>query len=127
MAGFASLTAPQQPIGDPWFSTLEILIIVAAPLMVALMVAVHAWASPEAKPFSLLALVFMSLAAGLTCGVHFVILTMSRQAALDGLPWLPLFLSRYPYCLPPLSSAAVASPRPSACCWPPAACWPLPD
>ena len=91
--GFASLKAPQQPIGDPWFSILEILIIVASPLMVALMVAVHAWASPEAKPFSLLALVFMSLAAGLTCSVHFVILTMSRQAALAELPWLPLFLS----------------------------------
>jgi hypothetical protein len=33
-----------------------------------MMVAVHAWASPETKAFSLMALVFMGLVAGLTCG-----------------------------------------------------------
>ncbi len=63
------------------------------PLMVALMVAVHAWAPAEAKVFSLISLVFMSLLAGLTCSVHFVILTVGRQAAFAGLTWMPLFLS----------------------------------
>ncbi|MCU1633361.1 MAG: hypothetical protein JWM61_2013 [Micrococcaceae bacterium] len=60
--------------------------------MVALMVAVHAWAAPESKTFSLLALVFMSLMAGLTCSIHFVILTLGHQAQLAGLPWMPLLL-----------------------------------
>jgi hypothetical protein len=93
VAGFLSLQSPQQPIGDPFFSILEILIILMMPVMVALMVAIHAWASPETKVFSVMALVFMGLLAGLTCGVHFVILTVSRDAAFAGLPWLPLFLS----------------------------------
>jgi hypothetical protein len=39
--GFMSLKSPQQPIGDPMFSLLEVLIIVMMPTMVALMVAVH--------------------------------------------------------------------------------------
>jgi hypothetical protein len=93
VAGFLSLQSPQQPIGDPLFSILEILIILTMPVMVAMMVAVHAWASPETKAFSLMALVFMGLLAGLTCSLHFVILTVSRQAAFAGLSWLPLFLS----------------------------------
>ena len=93
VGGFLSLGSPQQPIGDPWFSILELLILVLMPLMVALMVAVHAWAPAEAKVFSLLALVFMSIAALLTCSLHFVILTLSRQLAFSVLPWMPLFLS----------------------------------
>lgn len=75
------------------FSILEILIILMMPVMVALMVTVHAWASPETKAFSLMALMFMGLLAGLTCSLHFVILAVSRQAAFAGLSWLPLFLS----------------------------------
>ena len=92
VAGLMSLQSPQQPIGDPLFSILEILIILMMPFMVALMVAVHAWASSETKTFSLMALVFMALLAGLTCSLHFVILTVSHQAAFAGQSWLPLFL-----------------------------------
>ena len=67
------------------------------PAMVTLMAAVHAWAPLHAKTLSLTALVFMSLLAGETCGVHFVIMTLTRQAAFAGQPWLPLFLSfRWP-------------------------------
>ena len=95
--GFLSLTSPQQPIGDPMFSILEILIIVMMPAMVALMVAVHAWAPSHAKALSLTAVIFMSLLAGVTCSVHFVILTVSRQAAFAQQTWLPFLLSfRWP-------------------------------
>jgi hypothetical protein len=95
--GFLSLKSPQEPIGDPMFSILEVLIILMMPAMVTLMVAVHAWAPLHAKTLSLTALVFMSLVAGVTCGVHFVILTLTRHAAFAGQPWLPLFLSfRWP-------------------------------
>lgn len=41
--GLLSLKSPEQPIGDPMFSILEVLIIVMMPVMVALMMAVHAW------------------------------------------------------------------------------------
>jgi hypothetical protein len=93
VVGFLSLKSPQQPIGDPMFSILEVLIIVMLPVMVALMVAVHAWAPSHAKTFSLTAVVFMGLLAGVTCSVHFVILTLSRQAVFAGQSWLPLSLS----------------------------------
>jgi hypothetical protein len=39
--GLLSLTSQQQPIGDPLFTILEILIIVMAPVMVAVMAAVQ--------------------------------------------------------------------------------------
>ncbi len=92
-AGFWSLQSPQQPIGDPWFSMMEVLIMLLMPLLVGLLVAVHAWAPAASKVFSLLALVFMSLAAGLTFSVHFVILLLSHQASIVGQPWAPLLLS----------------------------------
>jgi hypothetical protein len=91
--GLISLKSSQDPIGDPFFSILELLIVVVAPLMVIVMVAVHAYASPETKAYSLTALAFMILLAGITCSVHFVILTVSRQIESVGFPWASLFLS----------------------------------
>jgi hypothetical protein len=91
--GLATLESPQEPIGDPMFTILEVLIISIMPAMVALMVAVHAWAPMHAKTLSLTSLVFMGMLAGLTCSVHFVILTLSRQPEFTAQPWLPLVLS----------------------------------
>ena len=91
--GLLSLESPQQPIGDPMFSILEILILLTMPAMVTLMVAVHAWAPAESKALSLTALVFMGLLATVTCTLHFVILTLSHQAAFADQTWLPLVLS----------------------------------
>ena len=91
--GLASLESPQQPIGDPMFTILEVLIITMMPAMVALMVTVHAWAPMHAKTLSLTSLVFMGMLAGLTCSVHFVTLTLSRQPEFAGQPWLPMVLS----------------------------------
>ena len=90
-AGFLSLESPNDPIGQPMVSILEVLIIVMMPAMVALMVAVHAWAPKRLKVLSLTALTFMGLLAGVTCSLHFVILTVSHQAAFAGQSWLPLF------------------------------------
>jgi hypothetical protein len=92
-AGLSALRSPQQPIGDPFFPILEILILLSAPLMVAVMAAVHAWTPPEVKTYSLTALVFMGLLAGVTCAVHFVILTVGRQVDSAGLPWFPLLFA----------------------------------
>ena len=91
--GLMSLESPQEPIGNPMFTILEVLIIVMMPAMVALMVVVHAWAPMHAKTLSLTSVVFMGLLAGLTCSVHFVILTMSRQPEFTEQSWLPLVLS----------------------------------
>jgi hypothetical protein len=91
--GLASLESPQEPVGDPMFSMLEILIIVVMPAMVALMAAVHAWSPPQVKTLSLTSVVFMGMLAGLTCSLHFVVFTLSRQPAFAGQAWLPLFLT----------------------------------
>jgi uncharacterized membrane protein len=91
--GFLSLKSPQDPIGDPYFSIMELLIVLMAPLMVVVMVAVHAYASPEFKAYSFTALIFTILQAGITSSVHFVILTVSRQIEATGLIWAPLFFS----------------------------------
>lgn len=96
VVGLLSLTSPQQPIGDPMFSILEVLIIVTMPAMVTLMIAVHAWAPMGTKTLSLTAVVFMGLLAGVTCSLHFVILTISHQAVFAGQSWLPLMEFKWP-------------------------------
>jgi hypothetical protein len=88
-----SLKSPLEPISDPYFSIMELLIILMTPLMVVTMVAVHYYASPDRKIYSLTALAFMILLAGLTDCLHFVILTFGRQVDTTGLTWMPLFLS----------------------------------
>ena len=93
VVGLASLESPQQPIGDPMFTILEVLIILTMPAMVALMVAVHAWAPTRTKTLTLTSIVFMGLLAGVTCIVHFCILTLSRQLEFAGRSWEPLVLS----------------------------------
>jgi hypothetical protein len=96
-AGLLSLTSPEEQIGDPFFTLLEILIISMMPAMVALMVAVHAWAPDRCRAFSLTSVVFMGMVAGVTCSLHFVILTLSRRAEFAALASLPLMLSfRWP-------------------------------
>lgn len=92
-AGLLSLESPEQPIADPLFGLLEVLILALMPLMVTLMAAVHAWAPARAKALSLSALVFMGLLAGVTSSLHFVLLTLSRQPAFAGEPWRPLLFT----------------------------------
>lgn len=94
--GFLFLKSPQEPFGEPFFSIMELLIIFMAPLMVISMVAVHAYAPPEVKVYSLTALIFMILLAGITSSVHFVILTVSRQIEATGWRWVPLFSFKWP-------------------------------
>jgi len=89
--GLLTLPSPQEPIRGPIFSLLELLIIIVAPLMVVAMAAVHAYAAPEARGASRVALALMIVLAGITCSVHFVILTISRHPAAAALP--PVFLS----------------------------------
>lgn len=89
--GLATLSSPQEPIADPWFTALEILILAMVPFMVTLMVSVHAWSPREAKVQSMAAIVFMALVAMITSAVHFTILTVSRQDAFQGMDWLFAF------------------------------------
>jgi hypothetical protein len=91
--GLLSLTSPEQPIENPEFSILEIVIIVMTPAVLAMMVAVHAWAPTQLQVLSLTAVVFTGLLALVTCTLHFVILTLSRNPAFADEPWLPLIMT----------------------------------
>lgn len=91
--GLLSLKSSQDPIGDPFFSIMELLIVLMSALMVTSMVAVHAYAAPDVKAYSLSALAFMILLAGITSSVHFVILTVGHQIEATRLPWVPLLVS----------------------------------
>ncbi len=97
VVGLMSLASPDDPIGDPMIWMLEVLIIAMMPAMVALMVAVHAWAPAELKTLSLLAVIFMALVAAVTCSLHFVILTIGRTPPFAALPGHDLiFAFRWP-------------------------------
>ncbi len=95
--GLLSLESAQDPIGDPFFTLMDLLTITIAPLMVITLVAVHGYARPEAKVYSLIALISMALMAGITSSVHFTILSVNRQIAAAGLPSAALLFSfRWP-------------------------------
>ena len=91
--GFLSLKSPQEQLGDPYFTIMELLIILLAPLMVISMIAINAYAAKEVKVYSFTALVFMIIMAGITSSLHFVVLTVSRQIEAAGLTWAPLLFS----------------------------------
>ncbi len=93
IAGLVSLKSPQEPIQDPFFFLMEVLIVITAPLYVIVMAAIHASAAPEMKVYSLTALACMIACATITTGIHFLILTVGRQSAFTHLAWFPLFFS----------------------------------
>jgi hypothetical protein len=91
--GLITLPAKDVPIADPWFSMMELLILLAAPFMVTISVCIHLLAPRSRRPFSLASLVFMGMAALVTCSVHFTIITVSHLPAIAKLPWTPSLLS----------------------------------
>ena len=91
--GFLSLKSPLDQIGDPYFTMMELFIILLAPLMVINMVAVNGYATPDVKAYSFTALVFMIVMAVITSFVHFTVLTVSRPIEAAGFTWGKLFFS----------------------------------
>ena len=77
LLGFASLESPDDPIEDPYFTMMEVLILLIMPPMVLIFVALHE--QSDKKLYTLSALAFMTACAGITSCVHFVVLTVSRQ------------------------------------------------
>ncbi len=71
--------SPALAPGDPHLAILGRLLVLSTPFMITLVVSVHGRAAPEARPFSLAAIVFMALGASLTCEVHFVQLVVLRR------------------------------------------------
>ena len=79
VAAFVSAGNVTDPLTDPFLGILEVQIILMAPFMVVMMVAVHGYAPRGTRLYSLSALGFMILCAGLTTCVHFVELAVARR------------------------------------------------
>ncbi len=75
-SGFLSNRNLNDPVRDPHLAIAEVLILLMAPVMVTLSVAIHASAPPDAQPYTLIALGWMVAAAATTSIVHFVELTV---------------------------------------------------
>lgn len=91
--GLLSLKSSLDTIGDPYFTIMEILSILISLLMAISLVAVHYYASPVDRFFSLIALIFMFIAAGITSSVHFIILSVSQYLAPEQLQNVLFFFS----------------------------------
>jgi hypothetical protein len=91
--GLASLKSSQEPIQDPFFAIMEILIILTAPLYIAVMIAIHHITPQEEKVLSLAALISITSCAVITSSIHFVILAIGRQSIFTNADWVPLVLS----------------------------------
>ena len=85
-AGFA-VYGLSAPITGRLLAIMESLTLSAAPLLIAMMAAIHGRARAERRTMSTIALAFMILASGITSGVHFVGLTAHRQLGIGDLVW----------------------------------------
>jgi len=91
--GFLSLESPQDPIGEPYITIMRLLIIPLAALYVVTTVAIHAYARPGVKVYSLIALGFMIVLATITTSVHFFGLAVGPRLEATELSWVPLVVS----------------------------------
>jgi hypothetical protein len=92
-AGFVANGNLSAPIRDPYLAVMELLILPLAVTLVVVLAAVHSYARPSGKTFSLAALALGTLAAGITICVHLVLLTVGREASEATLPGYDLLLS----------------------------------
>src|SRR5512135_1269099 len=76
----------------PFLSIMALLVVVMGPFLVLSMVAVHAYASPNNKPFCLAALTFMVACVTVTSCINFLLLLVSSQPSLFSESWRALFL-----------------------------------
>ncbi|MDX8355118.1 hypothetical protein [Cognatiyoonia sp. IB215182] len=79
--GLMSLPNPDQPIGDPYFTLMELLIIVMVPIIILMMVAILTICPASRKPQAIAALVFMAMMGTITMSVHFAILILQPNPA----------------------------------------------
>jgi len=73
---------------DPFLAILEVLIMLSAVAQSAMIAAVHAYAPPDKKTYSLVSFALMIGFAAVTCSVHFASLTVGRQIDTHEMPQL---------------------------------------
>jgi hypothetical protein len=99
---------------------MELLILVEAPLIVLLFVAMHQYAPASRRSFSLAALRMVVAMTALTLGVHLVLLTLGRQVDQSVVPGFDRFFSfKWPSVVYALDIVAWDFVSVSRCCSPP--------
>lgn len=93
LLGYLSVQNPTDPIRDPYLSIMSVLIVLMVPFLILTMVAVHAYAVPEHKSYSLAALAFMILLGVLTSSVNFALFVAARQPALAQSMWSAAYVT----------------------------------
>ena len=97
MVGLITLPDPNEPIGNPYFTILELIILILGPLMVFSFAILHVSTPNELKIYSFTALILIAIMAGITCCTHFLILTLSHQKNIIDQSWSPVvFLFKWP-------------------------------
>ena len=91
--GIMSLKSPSDPISNPYFTIMELLILLIAPLLVICIAVIYVNSKPKDKIHGIISLIFMTILAIITSSVHFVILTVSRQIESLGFTSSQLFFS----------------------------------
>ena len=104
VSGLAYLSAKSSSasISDPYLSIMSALVVLMAPFLLITMIAVHAYAAPEHKPYSLGALAFMIILVGITSVVNFSLFSTARQGGPVSSMWVASFV---PSSWPPLPQA----------------------
>jgi hypothetical protein len=91
VVGFAAMGNLSKPLDDPYLAIMEVLILVMAPILVLLTVVLRACAPKGTETYSITALGWMLLMAGVTMTVHLVQLTVVRRIdpnAIQGFQYL---------------------------------------
>ena len=92
VSGLAYVSQGAAVESGPFLSIMALLVVVMGPFLVLSMVAVHAYASPNNKPYSLAALAFMIACVTVTSCINFLLLVVSSQPDLFSESWRALFL-----------------------------------
>jgi len=77
--GLLSLKNHNEPISDPWFTSMELLIIIMSPLMVVFVIQIYEISSKNSKIYSISAICFMCITVCITSCLHFIILSFPLQ------------------------------------------------
>jgi len=89
IGGFVSLGNLRDPLPDPYLAVAEVLILLMAPFVVALMAVVNVGAPVRARLFGLLAFGWMLVAGSMTMTVHVVELVVARRVDPGTVPGFP--------------------------------------
>ena len=91
-SGMAYVSQGKPVESGPYLSVMALLVVLMGPFLLLSMVAVHAYASPEKKIYSLAALLFMTACVTITSCINFLLLMVSSRPELFSEAWRALFL-----------------------------------